>query len=142
MAGEAILDRLLHHCDVVSINGNSYRLKAGHRPPSGTPTWPEAVSVAQFAGPAEIATRSAEHGRRSRSALPRLRGTAQQSPRSRWGGRWPSPSSFTRARSTSPSPGASPRCSVRWDPPRPKRRRDTLGSARTAGGSGAQLPVP
>lgn len=23
----AILDRLLHHCEVVSINGNSYRLK-------------------------------------------------------------------------------------------------------------------
>ncbi len=23
----AILDRLLHHCDVVSINGPSYRLK-------------------------------------------------------------------------------------------------------------------
>lgn len=23
----AILDRLLHHCDVISINGNSYRLK-------------------------------------------------------------------------------------------------------------------
>ncbi|MFJ5221134.1 ATP-binding protein, partial [Streptomyces sp. NPDC088354] len=23
----AILDRLLHHCEVVPINGNSYRLK-------------------------------------------------------------------------------------------------------------------
>ena len=30
----AILDRLLHHCDVVSINGPSYRLK-DHVTPKG-----------------------------------------------------------------------------------------------------------
>ncbi|GHB54764.1 hypothetical protein GCM10010377_52430 [Streptomyces viridiviolaceus] len=27
LANEAILDRLLHHCEVISINGPSYRLK-------------------------------------------------------------------------------------------------------------------
>lgn len=27
MLATAILDRLLHHCDVISINGPSYRLK-------------------------------------------------------------------------------------------------------------------
>jgi len=31
----AILDRLLHHCDVVSINGPSYRLKDHVRPQGG-----------------------------------------------------------------------------------------------------------
>lgn len=31
----AILDRLLHHCDVVSINGPSYRLKDHVRPKAG-----------------------------------------------------------------------------------------------------------
>ena len=31
----AILDRLLHHCDVVSINGPSYRLKDHVRPKGG-----------------------------------------------------------------------------------------------------------
>ncbi len=25
--GDDVLDRLLHHCDVISINGSSYRLK-------------------------------------------------------------------------------------------------------------------
>lgn len=28
IAATAILDRLLHHCEVVSINGNNYRLKS------------------------------------------------------------------------------------------------------------------
>lgn len=37
----AILDRLLHHCEVVPINGNSYRLKNRLQASSGTPTWPE-----------------------------------------------------------------------------------------------------
>jgi hypothetical protein len=37
----AILDRLLHHCEVVPINDNSYRLKNRLRPSNGTPTWPE-----------------------------------------------------------------------------------------------------
>ena len=27
IAATAILDRLLHHCDVIAINGPSYRLK-------------------------------------------------------------------------------------------------------------------
>ena len=31
----AILDRLLHHCDVVSINGPSYRLKDHFTPKGG-----------------------------------------------------------------------------------------------------------
>ncbi len=34
----AILDRLLHHCDVVSINGPSYRLKDHVDPKGGEPT--------------------------------------------------------------------------------------------------------
>jgi len=34
----AILDRLLHHCDVVSINGPSYRLKDHVRPKGGDAT--------------------------------------------------------------------------------------------------------
>jgi hypothetical protein len=29
----AILDRLLHHCDVITINGPSYRLKDRLKPP-------------------------------------------------------------------------------------------------------------
>lgn len=37
----AILDRLLHHCEVVSINGNSYRLKNRLQPSNGRPMWPE-----------------------------------------------------------------------------------------------------
>ena len=32
----AILDRLLHHCDVVSINGPSWRLKDRFLTPPGT----------------------------------------------------------------------------------------------------------
>ena len=40
----AILDRLLHHCDVISINGPSYRLKnrltAIERPSQRRLTWP------------------------------------------------------------------------------------------------------
>jgi hypothetical protein len=31
----AILDRLLHHCDVISINGPSYRLKDRLKPSNG-----------------------------------------------------------------------------------------------------------
>ncbi len=31
----AILDRLLHHCDVISINGPSYRLKDRLKPQDG-----------------------------------------------------------------------------------------------------------
>lgn len=31
----AILDRLLHHCDVISINGPSYRLKDHVKPKGG-----------------------------------------------------------------------------------------------------------
>jgi hypothetical protein len=31
----AILDRLLHHCDVIAINGPSYRLKDRRKPSNG-----------------------------------------------------------------------------------------------------------
>jgi DNA replication protein DnaC len=31
----AILDRLLHHCDVISISGPSYRLKDRLKPSNG-----------------------------------------------------------------------------------------------------------
>lgn len=37
----AILDRLLHHCDVLPINGPSYRLKDRLTAPAPTPTNPE-----------------------------------------------------------------------------------------------------
>jgi DNA replication protein DnaC len=31
----AVLDRLLHHCEVISINGPSYRLKDRPKPSNG-----------------------------------------------------------------------------------------------------------
>lgn len=37
----AILDRLLHHCDVISINGPSYRLKTRLKAIDGKQTWPD-----------------------------------------------------------------------------------------------------
>ncbi len=36
----AILDRLLHHCHVIAINGPSYRLKDRVSPPNGGPSMP------------------------------------------------------------------------------------------------------